>query len=70
MLRNDNELKVTLARIAWFQEQIGKLRVVETNQANFDASVGGFIAELDRMHLQVREYLRTFPQQPAPAAGD
>jgi hypothetical protein len=38
------------------------LRRQETNPVNYRLSSGGFIAELDRMQLEVREYLATPPQ--------
>lgn len=41
---NDQELRVTLDRIAKFQGQVAELRVSETNPANYHASVSGFIA--------------------------
>lgn len=57
MIANDQELKVTLDRIARFQAQVAHLRNTETNAANYHAAVSGFLAEIDRMQLEVREYL-------------
>lgn len=57
MLQNTQELETTLTRIRHFQKQIEKLREVETNPRNYRHSVGGFLAEIDRMNLEVREYL-------------
>jgi hypothetical protein len=57
MIANDKELKVTLERIAQFQEQVGHLRRVETNPENCHSAVSGFLGEIDRMQLEVREYL-------------
>jgi hypothetical protein len=53
MIANDQELKVTLDRIAQFQAQLAQLRKVETNPANYHAAASGFIAEIDRMQLEV-----------------
>lgn len=61
MIANDQELHVTLQRIAHFQEQLAYLRKVETNPANFRGAASGFLAEIDRMQLEVREYLSTHP---------
>lgn len=61
MIANDDELEVTLERIAHFQHQVAHLRRVETNPVNFHASVSGFLAEIDRMQLEVREYLSIHP---------
>jgi hypothetical protein len=63
MIANDQELKVTLDRIARFHEQLSHLRHVETNAANFHRSASGFIAEIDRMQLEVREYLSIHPTE-------
>ncbi len=55
MIANDQELKVTLDRIAKFQHQVSHLRHVESNPENYHGSVSGFLAEIDRMQLNVRE---------------
>lgn len=57
MIQNNQELKTTLARIRHFQKQIEKIREVETNPQNYRLSVGSFLAEIDRMNLEVRKYL-------------
>jgi hypothetical protein len=63
MIKNDQELQVTLERIDHFQRQITYLRRVETNPANYRLSVKGYLAELDRMYLQVRDYLWLHPDE-------
>lgn len=63
MIANDQELNATLARIAWFQQQAAGLREAETNPANYRAAVSGFLAEIDRMQLAVREYLSVLPSE-------
>lgn len=63
MIANDQELHVTLDRIANFQRQVSHLRNVETNPENYHASVSGFLAEIDRMQLDVREYLSVHPAE-------
>lgn len=63
MIGNDKELKVTLERIAKFQQQVAHLRKVETNRENYHAAVSGFLAEIDRMQLEVREYLSVHPAE-------
>lgn len=68
MISNDQELKVTLERIAKFQAQVSHLRNAEPIAANYHASVSGFLAELDRMQLEVREYLSVHPQEHKAAA--
>jgi hypothetical protein len=67
MIANDHELGATLERIRHFQAQLAHLRKVEPNPANYRLSASGFLAEIDRMQLEVREYLST-PAAPAGAA--
>jgi hypothetical protein len=57
MIRNDQEFQVILERIARFQRQLARLRHAETDLTNFRLSAEGFLAEIDRMNLEVREYL-------------
>ena len=63
MIQNDTELQATQERIARFQQQLAHLRNVETNPTAFRLSAGGFIAEIDRMQLEVREYLGSLPTE-------
>ena len=63
MIQNSQELEATLTRIRHFQKQIEKLREVETNPQNYRLSAGGFLAEIDRMNLEVREYLSVHPSE-------
>ncbi len=63
MIANDHELHVTLERIARFQAQVTHLRQVEANPANYHAAASGFLAEIDRMQLDVREYLSIHPTE-------
>jgi hypothetical protein len=63
MIANDRELQVTLERIARLQEQAAHLRIVESDPENYHAAVSGFLAEADRMHLEVQEYLSIHPAE-------
>ena len=63
MIRNNQELEATKERIRYFQEQVEKLRQVETDPQNYRLSVGGYLAEIDRMNLEVREYLSLHPSE-------
>lgn len=65
MINNDRELEATLERIRQFQAQLTQLRKMETNPTNYRLSASGFIAEVDRMQLEVREYLLSPPSQVA-----
>ncbi len=63
MIRNHQELEATLERVRYFQQQVEKLREVETNPQNYRLSAGGYLAEIDRMNFEVREYLWTHPSE-------
>jgi len=56
MIANEQQLRATLERIAWFQQQIAYLRQTEANTANYQAAASGFLAEIDRMQLEVRRF--------------
>lgn len=57
MIENKQELETTLKRIERFQKQVERLREVETNPRNYELSAGGFLAEINRMNLEVQHYL-------------
>jgi hypothetical protein len=63
MMANDRELQTTLERIAWFQQQVAHLRRTEVNPVNYSAAASGFLAEIDRMQLEVREYFCFLPAE-------
>ncbi len=65
MIANDQELQTTQERIRQFQAQLTHLRKVETNPVNYRLSASGFLAEVDRMQLEVREYLALLPAEMA-----
>ena len=66
MIANDTELQVTLKRVDRLQRQVAEIRRTEANPANYRASVSGFVSEIDRLQLEVREYLLRYP---VPAAS-
>jgi hypothetical protein len=63
MIANDQELETTLDRIRRFQAQVAHLRQVESNPVNYHLEVSGFLAEIDKMELEVREYLSLHPAE-------
>jgi len=63
MINADVEMEATLERIRHFQAQVAHLRKTETNPANYRLSAAGFLAEIDRMQLEVREYLSLHPAE-------
>jgi hypothetical protein len=69
MIADDLQLETTLDRIAWLQKQVAHLRKTETNPVNYRAAVSGFLFEIDRMQLEVREYLSFLPTESATGAA-
>lgn len=63
MIHNEKEYKTTLERISKFQKQVEHLREVEKIPENYRLSASGFLSELDRMNLEIREYLWSHPSQ-------
>jgi hypothetical protein len=63
MIKDEQELEATLERIRHFQAQVRYLRKMETNPTNYRLSAAGFLTEIDRMQLEVREYLSLLPSQ-------
>lgn len=63
MIRDEQELQVTLDRIHFFQKHVSELRKAERNPTNYRAAAGGFLAEIDRMNLEVREFLSLLPEE-------
>jgi hypothetical protein len=68
MISNDQELEAIQERIRHFQAQLTHLRKVETNPLTYRLSSSGFFAEIDRMQLEVRDYLALHPSELAASA--
>lgn len=68
MIRSDQELEAIQERLRRFHAQVMQLRKTETNPDNFRRSTSGFLAEIDRMQLEVREYLTLLPAELAASA--
>jgi hypothetical protein len=51
----ERDLEVTQQRIRHFQAEVLHLRKVETNALAYRLSASGFLAEIDRMQLEVRD---------------
>ena len=56
MIANDQELEAMQERIAHFQSLLRQFRVA-TNVNDFPLMAGGYIAEIEKMHGEVMEYL-------------
>jgi len=65
----NEETRVTLMRVERFQQQVILLRQVEKNPTNYRLSAEGYLAEIDRMNLAVRDYLSMHPSEVVPIRG-
>ena len=63
MIQTEQDYETTLERVALFQRQIEHLRKTESNPSNYRLSASGYLSELDRMLLEVREYLWSHPAE-------
>jgi hypothetical protein len=63
MIQNEREYQATRQRIERFQRQVELLRNTEANPQNYRLSASGYLAELDRMQLEVREFLWSHPAE-------
>ena len=68
MITNDLQFGIASERIRWCQQQIAHLRRSEPNPVNYRASAAGFLAEVDRMQHEVREFLSAHPTELAGVA--
>ena len=68
MISNDRKLETTQKRIRQFERQVAQIRKTETNGENYRRSAAGFLADIDRMNLEIRDYLWSLPtERPASA---
>ena len=67
MIADDTQLATTLERVSHFQQQVAHLRRTVASAANDRAASGAFLAEIDRMQREVREYLLRHPSELATA---
>ena len=63
MIKTDRELEVAQERILHFERQVAQIRRIETNTQNYLMSAGGLLAEIDRMNLEIRDYLWSHPAE-------
>lgn len=66
MIYNDAELKGTQERITYFEGLVAQFRV-SVPRENFPAMAEGYLAEVEKMHAEVMEYLRRHASEPEPA---
>ncbi len=63
MIKNDVELKVTQERINHFWKMVEAIRQTEKKPSNYRDSAGGFLAEIEKMNMEVHEYLSIHPSE-------
>jgi hypothetical protein len=66
MIANDDELKGTRARIAYFEDLLAQMRVAAPVEL-FPSMASGYRAEIEKMHREVLEYLTRHASLPSPA---
>ena len=66
MISNDQELRATQERIAYFQGLLAQLRVT-SDAEEFPLVASGYRAEIERMQGEVLEYLTRHVSEPTPA---
>ena len=69
MIVTDQELETTQERIRQFERQVAQIRKAETNPENYRMSAGGFLAEIDRMNLEIRDYFWSHPDEARTTVG-
>jgi len=68
MINNDRELEIMQERIRQFEQQVARIRKTETNSDNYRTSAASFLAEIDRMNLEIRDYLWSLPAEQSASA--
>ena len=67
MITNDDELRTTQERIAYFQNLLAQFRVTARPE-EFPLVAGQYRAEIEKMQNEALDYLMRFAGQPARAA--
>ena len=66
MIQNDVELQCTQERIAKFESWVAQFRVT-TTPAEFKLMAGAYLAEIDKMHAEIMDYLGRHSSEPIQA---
>lgn len=66
MIQNDLELAGTQERIAFFAKIVAEMRV-RAHPENYAAMASGYLAEIEKMHAEVMEYLSRHASEFEPA---
>ena len=68
MIENDHQLEIAQNRVVQLVRQVAQIRKAATDNENYRLSAAGFLAEIDRMNLEVRDYLWSLPVEHATSA--
>jgi len=66
MIANDDELKGTQDRIAYFEDLLAQMRVAASPDL-FPSMASGYRTEIEKMQKEVLEFLTRHASQPPPA---
>lgn len=66
MIQNDQEMKASQERVAYFEGLVAQFRVT-TAAAEFELMASGYLSEIEKMNGEILEYLKRHPSQLAPA---
>jgi len=66
MIQNDQELQGIQERIAFFCRLVAHMRQAES-PANFRYMASGYLAEIEKMHVEIMAYLSRHASEPVPA---
>jgi hypothetical protein len=66
MIANEDELKETRARIAYFEDLLAQMRLAARPDL-FPSMASGYRAEIEQMHREVLDYLTRHVSQAPPA---
>lgn len=66
MIQNELDFKGTQERIAFFSKIVAEMRV-RVPPENYPAMASGYLAEMDKMHAEVMEYLSRHASELEPA---
>ena len=66
MIANDDELKGTRTRIAYFEDLLAQMRVAASAEL-FPGMASGYRAEIEKMQREVLDYLTRHVSQSTPA---
>lgn len=66
MIVNDEELKGTRTRIAYFEDLLAQMRVAASAEL-FPSMASGYRCEIEKMQREVLEYLTRHVSEPPPA---